>query len=134
MSGNASLRAISARAALISSACARDSRVFGPRMKTSGRSLPSVISPIATWRGCMLSAPQLNRSVGLEARSGVASRDDDQPRPKLDRGANLGGIADLHLLYRGRLCRRRCDAQPPGSRDPARGYIDNRAEVGAILA
>ena len=51
---SSSLAAISASAALISSACARDSSVFGPTMKTSGRSLPSVRSPIVTWRGAQL--------------------------------------------------------------------------------
>src|SRR5262249_7272047 len=45
--------AISASAALISSAWPRDSRVFGPMMKTSGRSLPSVKFPTETWRGCI---------------------------------------------------------------------------------
>ena len=39
--------------ALISSACARDFERVGPAMSTSGRSLPIVMSPIATWRGVM---------------------------------------------------------------------------------
>src|ERR1700722_16089521 len=45
--------AISFSAALISSACARDSSVFGPMMKTIGRSLPIVMLPIAMCRGFM---------------------------------------------------------------------------------
>src|SRR5215469_12274001 len=47
---------------LISSACARDSSVFGPTMKASGRSLPRVISPMVTWRGAALNSIIANPS------------------------------------------------------------------------
>src|SRR5271166_436943 len=58
-----SLRAISARAALISSACPRDSSVFGPTMNTSGRSLPMVMSPTVTCRGVMTGGSHQARLV-----------------------------------------------------------------------
>src|SRR6266446_5175506 len=57
--------AISANAALVSKACARDSSVFGPTMNTSGRSLPSVRSPTETWRGCMVLSATLKCHCGL---------------------------------------------------------------------
>src|SRR5580704_9239381 len=59
--------ASSARAALVSSACARDSSVFGPTMNTSGRSLPMVISPTATWRGVMVGCSHQARLVERSA-------------------------------------------------------------------
>src|ERR1700730_11749534 len=57
------LRAISASAALISSACARDSSVFGPTMNTSGKSFPIVRSPIVTWRGVMAGSSNQARLI-----------------------------------------------------------------------
>src|SRR6266446_2845610 len=63
-----SLSAISASAALISSACSRDSRVFGPMINTSGKSFPIVRSPIVrspivTWRGIMAGSSNQARLI-----------------------------------------------------------------------
>src|SRR4051794_38972729 len=60
-----SLRVISTRAALTSNACARLSSAQGPAISTKGRSLPSVMSPMVTCRGCIY-PPPLNRIPGGE--------------------------------------------------------------------
>src|SRR5579872_3095258 len=48
-----SLPVISTSAALTSIAWPRLSSAHGPAISTSGRSLPTVIFPMLTWRGCM---------------------------------------------------------------------------------
>src|ERR1700716_412054 len=59
---------ISTRAALTSSACARLSSAHGPAISTSGRSLPSVMSPMATWRGCISKNPPVLAPSPLSSR------------------------------------------------------------------
>src|SRR5439155_1166589 len=61
-----SLLVISTSAALTSSACARPSSAHGPAISTSGRSLPSVMSPIVTWRGVIARSPNCHPGEGRD--------------------------------------------------------------------
>src|SRR5208337_1419039 len=69
-----SLAVISTSAALISSACARFSSAQGPAIKTSGRSLPRVMSPIVTWRGVIAGSSNETRLVQRGADEGGEQR------------------------------------------------------------